>query len=58
MYQGTFTCPTLTGLVGTSSNFKSSRGAVEHAVVDFMQKIVKAKIISASDIKTLSALSG
>ncbi|CAF0839476.1 unnamed protein product [Adineta steineri] len=37
-WQGRFWCPTLSGLEGYSNNWESQKGAIEHAVEDYVRK--------------------
>jgi hypothetical protein len=56
-WSGQFNCNGWS-VLGSSTQLKSRNGAVEHAVIDFMQKALAAKLISVEDIKTLNQIKG
>jgi hypothetical protein len=56
-WSGQFSCNGWS-VMGTSTQRKSRNGAVEHAVIDFMQQALNAKLISVEDIKTLNQIKG
>lgn len=45
-------CPDLTSIVGYSNNYKSRKGALEFALIDFMFKALQAKVITLEKLKS------
>ena len=49
-WSGEFSCLGW-NIVGSSTQFKSRSGATEHAIIDFIQKALQAKLITTEQIK-------
>ena len=56
-WSGKFSCSGW-NVEGTSTKLKSRTGAIENAVINFMQKALQAKLITTEDIKSYNQLSG
>jgi len=54
-WQASFSCPTFaSNIQGTSNNWKSQQGSVEHAIKDWFTKIGQAGLLTSSRVKALA----
>jgi hypothetical protein len=56
-YQATFSCPTFSpSIQGTSNNYKSSQGSIEHAIQDWFTKVGQVGLLTSNRVKALANL--
>ncbi|CAF0967661.1 unnamed protein product [Brachionus calyciflorus] len=55
VWDGKFKCPSLTAIEGSSRGFKSRSGAIENAIIDFVQKATEQNVLSESQLNQLKA---